>query len=86
MADSALHGLDAFDAEFRRAHEMKVNGAPIWVLPLERIIVSKAISALTHLFQTGGEALALPEQAELQAFVFPWRIVRFDEISLIDGS
>jgi predicted nucleotidyltransferase len=36
-----MHGLDAFDVEFSRAHEMMVEGVAIRVLPLERIIVSK---------------------------------------------
>jgi hypothetical protein len=36
-----MHGLEAFDLEFPRAREMIVDGVPVRVLPLERIIASK---------------------------------------------
>jgi hypothetical protein len=36
-----VHGLDAFDVEFARAHSMEIAGTPIRILPLERIIASK---------------------------------------------
>lgn len=36
-----MHGLEPFDVEFPRALEMTVDGVPIRVLPLERIIASK---------------------------------------------
>lgn len=36
-----MHGLDPFDVEFERAHEMAIDGVPVRVLPLERIIASK---------------------------------------------
>jgi hypothetical protein len=34
-------GLDTFEGEFARAHEYDLDGVPIKVLPLERVIVSK---------------------------------------------
>jgi predicted nucleotidyltransferase len=36
-----MHGLEPFDVEFPRAREMTVDGVPLRVLPLERIIASK---------------------------------------------
>jgi predicted nucleotidyltransferase len=36
-----MHGLEAFDVEFPRSRTMTVDGVPIRVLPLERIIASK---------------------------------------------
>jgi predicted nucleotidyltransferase len=36
-----MHGLETFDVEFLRARDMILNGVPIRVLPLERIIASK---------------------------------------------
>lgn len=35
------HGLDSFDAEYGRAIEHEIDGVPVKILPLERIIVSK---------------------------------------------
>lgn len=35
------NGLDAFDSEFARAHDYDLEGVPVKVLPLERVIVSK---------------------------------------------
>jgi hypothetical protein len=34
-------GLDSFDVEFMRAHDYELDGVPVKVLPLERVIVSK---------------------------------------------
>ena len=34
-------GLDSFDSEFARAHDYTLDGVPVKVLPLERVIVSK---------------------------------------------
>lgn len=36
-----LHGLDSFDVEYERSAEREIDGVPVRVLPLERIIVSK---------------------------------------------
>jgi hypothetical protein len=36
-----MHGLEPFDVEFLRAREMTVDGVPLRVLPIERIIASK---------------------------------------------
>ncbi len=36
-----MHGLDTFEAEEARALKMSIDGVPVRVLPLERIIVSK---------------------------------------------
>jgi predicted nucleotidyltransferase len=36
-----MHGLEPFDVEFARARLMSVDGVPLRVLPLERIIASK---------------------------------------------
>ncbi len=36
-----MHGLDAFDAEYAGTLVMDVDGVPLHVLPLERIIASK---------------------------------------------
>jgi hypothetical protein len=35
------HGLDSFDAEYQRAIEFVVDGIPVKVLPLDRVIHSK---------------------------------------------
>jgi len=35
------HGLDAFDVEYERALDRTVDGTPLRVLPLERVIASK---------------------------------------------
>ena len=34
-------GLDSFEIEFARAHDYDLDGVPVKVLPLERVIVSK---------------------------------------------
>jgi hypothetical protein len=34
-------GLESFEAELERAHEYEIDGVPVKVLPLERVIVSK---------------------------------------------
>jgi predicted nucleotidyltransferase len=34
-------GLESFEVEFARAHEYELDGVPVKVLPLERVIVSK---------------------------------------------
>ena len=34
-------GLEGFDTEYERAHEYEIDGVPIRVLPLDRVIVSK---------------------------------------------
>ena len=34
-------GLESFESEFRRAHDYDLDGVPVKVLPLERVIVSK---------------------------------------------
>ena len=34
-------GLDSFEIEFTRAHDYDLDGVPVKVLPLERVIVSK---------------------------------------------
>lgn len=36
-----LHGLDPFALEYERSAEREIDGVPVRVLPLERIIVSK---------------------------------------------
>ena len=36
-----VHGLRSFDAEFKRAVEVKIEGKPVKALPLERILKSK---------------------------------------------
>jgi predicted nucleotidyltransferase len=36
-----MHGLEPFDVEFPLAHAMTIDGVPVRVLPLERIIASK---------------------------------------------
>jgi predicted nucleotidyltransferase len=35
------HGLDGFDAEYARAVEREIDGVPVRILPLSRIIASK---------------------------------------------
>lgn len=35
------HGLDAFGIEYSRAIDMLVDGIPVKVLPIERVIISK---------------------------------------------
>ncbi len=35
------HGLDDFSSEYSRAREQLIDGIPVKVLPLERIIASK---------------------------------------------
>ena len=37
----AASGLDAFEEELRRAQDFEIDGVPVKVLPLERILVSK---------------------------------------------
>ena len=37
----AAHGLEGFDAEYARALEQVIDGIPVKVLPLDRVIVSK---------------------------------------------
>jgi hypothetical protein len=34
-------GLDSFEVEFAGAHDYELDGVPVKVLPLERVIVSK---------------------------------------------
>jgi len=36
-----VHGVRSFDAEYRNAVEAKIEGQPVKVLPLERILKSK---------------------------------------------
>jgi hypothetical protein len=36
-----MHGLEPFDTEFARARETSIDGVPVRVLSLERIIASK---------------------------------------------
>jgi hypothetical protein len=38
---TTAHGLDAFAVEYQRAHVLDLDGLPVRVLPLERIIASK---------------------------------------------
>jgi predicted nucleotidyltransferase len=38
---TGMHGLESFDAEYRRAKTIRIGGLRLKVLPLERIIVSK---------------------------------------------
>ena len=35
------HGLDGFDAEYARAVEREIDGVPVRILPLSRIIARK---------------------------------------------
>lgn len=41
-----MHGLEPFDVEFQRAHEMRIDGVPLRVLPLERIISRRPQSGI----------------------------------------
>ncbi len=49
-----VHGLRSFDAEFKHAAEGKIEGEPVKVLPLERILKSKKTirrdKDLVHIF------------------------------------
>jgi predicted nucleotidyltransferase len=40
-----MHGLGPFEEEYERAIEVRIDGIPLRVLPLERIVMSKRASA-----------------------------------------